>query len=281
MRLKKPIPPNRTLEQVRTQYLVEKELADRLKRSSREDRKQIYSTMYDELFAKVPDHPRLTRRSDEKRTRLANRDKFSIVGKFLDRSAVFAEFAPGDCRFAFEVAKHVSRVCGIDISDQRNPEDIVPENFELIVYDGYDLPGIESGSIDIAFSDQMLEHLHPEDTRLHFELVHRILKPGGKYIFRTPHPLTGPHDISAHFSDVPEGLHLKEWTLAELFSLIRDVGYSGFHAYWHKRWISVRIPFIYYAPTERILGSLPRRIASPIARWLIPYVCGASVKKRA
>jgi SAM-dependent methyltransferase len=278
VKLKKPIPPNRSLEQVRTQYLVEKELAERLKRSNREDRKRIYSTMYDELFAKVPDHPRLMKRSDAKRTRRVNLNKFSIVRKFLHRSAVFAEFAPGDCRFAFEVAKGVRRVYGIDISDQRNPDDPVPRNFELIVFDGYDLNSIESGSIDIVFSDQMLEHLHPEDTRLHFELVLRILKPGGKYIFRTPHPLNGPHDISAHFSDEPEGLHLKEWTYGEISLLVMDVGYSRFHAYWHKRGINVRMPFIYYAPFEWILGLFPKRIAGPVSRWLIPNVCGVAVK---
>ena len=75
---------------------------------------------------------------------------------------------------------------------------------------------IDEESLDIVFSDQLIEHFHPEETELHFRLVNRILKKGGKYIFRTPHALTGPHDISKYFCDEPEGFHLKEWTFSEL-----------------------------------------------------------------
>ena len=258
--------------------MVEKEIAERLKAANREERKQIYASMYDELFARVPDHARLTRRRDEEKTRLVNADKLSIISRFLRESIVFAEFAPGDCRFGFEVAKRVKRVIGIDISDQRNPIDHVPDNFELIIYDGYDLSEVQSDSVDIVFSDQMIEHLHPEDTRLHFNLVQRILRPGGKYIFRTPHALTGPHDISAHFSDEPEGLHLKEWTFWELLKLLKQVGYSRFHTYWHKRGISVRMPNIHFLLLERILSLLPGRIVRPVTRRLIPSIYGIVIK---
>lgn len=95
MNSRKPIPPGRTLEQVRNQYLVEKEIADRLKSSNREERKIIYRTMYDELFARVPDHSRLKRRRSDQATRSINIDKFSLVERYLDDSIVFAGFAPG------------------------------------------------------------------------------------------------------------------------------------------------------------------------------------------
>jgi SAM-dependent methyltransferase len=278
MEIKKPIPPSRTIEQVYKHYLVEKEIAERLKAASREERKRIYATMYDELFAKVPDHPRLTRRTSEEMTRRVNADKLSLVEKFLRDTDVFLEFAPGDCRFSFSVARRVERVIAVDISDQRNPEDPVPENFELIIYDGYDLGAVKSDSIDIAFSDQLIEHFHPEDTRLHFELILRILKPGGKYVFRTPHALTGPHDVSAHFSDEPEGLHLKEWVYGEMLEMVRSVGYSGLRAYWHKRRISVWLPLFYHLGCEKILRLLPKRIAGRLARIFMPYVYAVAIK---
>ena len=44
------------------------------------------------------------------------------------------------------------------------------------------------------------------DTELHFEIVHKILKPGGMYALRTPHRQSGPHDVSRWFADEPEGL---------------------------------------------------------------------------
>ena len=278
MEIKKPIPPDRNVEQVHKQYLVEKEIAGRLMAASREERKRIYATMYDELFAKIPDHPRLTRRTSEEMTRLVNADKLSLVERFLRATDVFLEFAPGDCRFSFAIAKRVERVIAVDISDQRNPQDPVPENFELIIYDGYDLSAVESDSVDIAFSNQLIEHFHPEDTRLHFELILRILKPGGRYVFRTPHAMTGPHDISAHFSDEPEGLHLKEWLYGEILEMVRDVGYSKLHAYVHKRGISVRLPMFYYLICEKALRLFPKRVARRWARILMSYVYAVAIK---
>lgn len=270
--------PDRTLEQVRNQYLVEKELAERIKRANRDERKIIYHTMYDELFDRVPDHPRLRRRRDERMTELVNRDKMLLVRRFIDDSTIFAEFAPGDCRFSFEIAKYVKRVIAIDISDQRNPDDPEPENFELIVYNGFDLDEVSDASVDVVFSDQLIEHFHPEDTKYHFELVLRILKPGGKYIFRTPHSLLGPHDISARFSDEPEGLHLKEWSYMEILELLKAVEYTGFQALWHKRNISLRMPYLYYLTCEMILNLFPKRATRPIAKYLIPYIYGVAVK---
>jgi SAM-dependent methyltransferase len=278
MKLKKPLPTNRSYEQILNHYLVEKSIANRLKKSNREGRKLIFETMYEELFSKVPDHPRMTRRNSEQLTAIANKNKFSIVHRFLDKSLVFAEFAPGDCRFAVEVAKHVKYVYGIDISDQRNPTDSFPENFNLIVYDGYNLNEIESNSIDIMFSDQLIEHFHPKDTKFHFELVHRILRVGGKYVFRTPHLLSGPHDISQYFCDEPECFHLKEWTYTEIKTILTDLKYSGFHTRWHGKGIDLRLPYKYFAMCEQILGLFPKRYIKKVAKYLIPSLYVVAVK---
>src|SRR6266511_2835190 len=156
MRLLKSPPPNRTFEQIKNHYLVEKAIAERLKSSSREERKLIYATMYNDLFRQVPDHPRLTQRNDEQLTRIANETKLALVREFLNPSSVFVEFASGDCRFAMEVAKHVTTVYAIDISDQRGQSNEIPGNFTLIIYDGYHLEEIEGGSVDIMFSYNLI-----------------------------------------------------------------------------------------------------------------------------
>jgi len=278
MKLKKPLPPNRSFEQIKNHYLVERSIAKKLKESNREKRKQIYKSMYEELFNKVPDHPRLTRIKSKQLITCANKDKFSLVSGFLDKSKVFAEFGPGDCKFAIEIAKHVKYVYGIDISDQHDPTDYTPENFKLIIYNGYDLDEIEDNSVDIVFSDQLIEHLHPEDTKLHFKLVHRILKAGGKYVFRTPHSLTGPHDISQYFSDEPEGFHLKEWTYIEIKSMLKDLGYSAFETYWHAKGMNLRLPYFYFALCEYILGLFPKRYIRRLAKYLIPTIVGVAIK---
>jgi len=274
----KPLPPDRSLEQVTNHYLVEKAIAERLKKSSREERKLIHATMYDELFSKVPDHPRLTQRQSAASIAQANVGKFSIVSRFLDKSTVFMEFAPGDCGFVTEVAKQVKCAYGADISDQSDLAGDVPQNFKRIIYDGYNLDEIESDSIDVAFSDQLIEHLHPDDTRLHFELVHRILKTGGAYVFRTPHAFRGPFDVSQYFSDQPEGFHLKEWTYSEIFKVVKDAGYTKFHAYRKTRGKHMSFPHFYFTVSERILGLMPRRYMRRAAGRLVRTLYGAAVK---
>jgi len=278
MNLKRPLPPNRSLEQVKNHYLVEKSLAEKLKSSNREERKLIYATMYEELFSKVPDHPRLTRRESKKLSEFAVKRKLTLLSKFLDKSHAFAEFAPGDCKLANEVAKKVKYAYGIDISDQRNPNDKNAENFRLIVYDGYILNEIKDKSLDIVYSNNLIEHFHPEDMKLHFQLVYRLLKKGGKYVFRTPHALTGPHDISQYFSDEPECFHLKEWSYNELWEILKDLEYSKFCTHWYAKGLDLRMPYTCFAISEHILEVFPKRYIRTLTKYLIPSVYGVAIK---
>lgn len=277
MELKKPLPPDRTLDQVRNHYIVEKEIASRLKRANREQRKEIYRTMYNDLFHRVPDHPRLKRGRSRDRIALSNRKKLAVVGSFIDESTVFAEFAPGDCRFAVEVAGRVDRVYAIDISDQRDRIETLPANLRLIVYDGYELD-MEDESVDVVFSDHLIEHIHLEDTMLHFKLAWRILKRGGVYIFRTPHACAGPHDISGYFSDEPEGFHIKEWTYGELKRMISNAAYRRFLTFGNRGDIVIRIPCRLLLFYEGVLDLLPARSAKRISAFLLPGICAAAVK---
>ncbi len=78
---------------------------------------------------------------------------------------------------------------------------------------------------DLVFSMQVIEHLHPDDVPLHFTEAFRVLAPGGVVVVETPNRRTGPQDVSRGFSRVAEGLHLKEWSVAELTRLLRDAGF--------------------------------------------------------
>lgn len=280
LELRRPLPAGRTLEQLKNHYLVEKAIAQKLMRSTRDERKKIYATMYDELFARVPDHPRLSRRADSGATSTENGVKLDLVGRFLDKSKVFLEYAPGDCRFAIDVATRVKHAYGLDISDQRRPGEQTPDNFELVIYDGYQLDAIPDGSVDVIFSDQLIEHFHPDDTRLHFELAHRLLKDGGIYVFRTPHILKGPHDVSMYFSDVPECFHLKEWTYREIRKLLLEIGYSAFRSwqYRYRTGTAYRLPYAYFAVVEAVLSPFPRRRIRRLAQFLLPQLYGVAVK---
>ena len=276
--LRQPLPSDRTYEQLLNHYSVEKKLADRLKGSDRESRKEIYSTMYDELFQKVPDHPILTCRSSTEDTEIWNKVKYSLVKRHIEKSTIFLEFAPGDCQFAYKIAERVSKVFAVDISDQRSHKEQVPDNFTIIVYDGYNLPEIDPGSVDVVFSFQLIEHIHPEDTGNHFELVYKILKPGGKYVFQTPHAMSGPYDISKYFSDVAEGFHLKEWTYREIKPLLLKSGFSSILPRLSTAGIDIKIPFEYYSGLEKIIEKFPRKFRRLISKRLIPMLYAVAIK---
>jgi len=80
---------------------------------------------------------------------------------------------------------------------------------------------------DYIISNQVIEHLHPDDLYEHFNSAKAILKPGGKYIFNTPHRYTGPHDISRVFGcSYAVGMHLKEYTFNEIYKLLKKIGFS-------------------------------------------------------
>ena len=275
---RKRLPSDRSLDQLWNHFQVEKALAERLRNADRASRRAIYDTMYDELFERVRDHPRLTRPHDSGRTERTCREKARLIGHLLRPDMVIAEIAPGDCVFLGRIASRVGLAYGIDISDQRPSGARSPSNLQLIVYDGYDTQAIPDASLDLVFSDQLIEHLHPEDTADHFRFVRRLLKPGGRYVFRTPHALTGPHDVSAYFSDVPLGFHLKEWTYRELDELLASVGLRAERRYWALGSRRAALPGEYFRACESSLGRLRKRWGRPIARALVPTIEMEAVK---
>ena len=105
----------RTEEQLRNPYDVEKELAQRLRDSTREERPALFGSLYEELFRRVPDHPRLVRRETAEDSRRSVEARMRLLRGFLEPDAAFLEFAPGDCRLAFEVCRHVKRVVAVDL----------------------------------------------------------------------------------------------------------------------------------------------------------------------
>ena len=143
----------RSQERIRHHYEVERELGDRMRRSSRGERTALFSRLYDELFERVPDHPRLVRRETPEESRRSVEARMAILAPHLDAQTTLVEIAPGDCRLAYEACQRVAKVIGVDISDQRASGEEVPANFELVVYDGYHVDLVPE-SADVAFSRQ-------------------------------------------------------------------------------------------------------------------------------
>jgi SAM-dependent methyltransferase len=247
---------------------VEKAIADRLRQTaSREERARIYRTMYDELFAAVPDHARLTRAIDPVRTAARIRGRFAMVRDFLRADARVLDIGAGDCTFSAAIAAHVRAVYALEISDGSVAVDSLPPNMAIVLYDGFYFPFADA-SLTLAFSDQLVEHLHVDDQRLHFGSVAAALAPGGVYVMRTPHRFTGPHDISKYFTDgEPQGFHMKEWTYRELCRELRAAGFHRFGVVLNLKGRTVKPPLGAVLALERVLGAFPRSLQKRLSRY--------------
>lgn len=217
---------SRTAEQRREHYIVEKALADRLRQSSKQERQQLYSTVYDELFRRVPHHPQLTRKADAHAKRRNISRQMAAIRRFLGPGVTYLEVGPGDCGLALEVAKRVKKVYAIEVSTEITKGLDFPSNFELVISDGSSIP-VERNVVDVVYSNQLMEHLHPDDALCQLSCIYEALKDGGIYICVTPNAMSGPHDISRCYDDQPTGLHMREYTVTELVVMFRSAGFTG------------------------------------------------------
>jgi SAM-dependent methyltransferase len=263
---------SRTPEQLEEHYEIEKELAHRLRTATREERRQLYASLYDELFRRVPHHPQLTRKADPRARRESVSTQLRLLRRFFTRDSAVLEVGPGDCSLSFEVAKHVRHVYAVDVSREITRSARQPRNVSLIISDGCSIP-VPTGSLDVAYSNQLMEHLHPDDAREQLANIHEVLTPGGVYVCITPSRYTGPHDISKYFSHTPTGFHLKEYTTTELIGMFRAAGFSRFRVFSSRR-MPLVVPASPVVWMERILDRLPlasrRRVAgwAPVRMWL-------------
>lgn len=262
----------RTLEQLRQHYEVERELADRLRRATKAQRRTLYSEVYDELFKRVPLHPQHTNKADAARLAADVAEKMEIVAPYLTKDAVFLEVGPGDCEFAKTVAEKVERVLAIDVSDEITRKRELPANLQLVISDGSSIP-VPPASVDVAYSNQLMEHLHPDDALDQLRGLHAALKPGGVYICITPSRLTGPHDISCVFDREATGFHLKEYTVGDLGALFRQVGFKKLRIIFGGRGKFMLLPTWTAVICEKMLDLLPHGLRKAIAlkppfRWL-------------
>jgi len=231
----------RSFEQLREHYEIEKKLSDVLRKAPRSERRYLYRTLYDELYKQVKHHPQVTRQSSPEETCHEVSIQLNLLKNFLNRNIVFAEVGPGDCALSFEVAKFVKKVYAIDVSDEITKSMKSLSNFQLMLSDGCSIPLPES-SVDIVYSYQLMEHLHPEDAVNQLKDIYNILKQNGVYLCVTPNGLAGPHDISKYFDDVATGFHLKEYTVKELRHLFAEAGFRKISVYVGARGHYLAIP---------------------------------------
>jgi SAM-dependent methyltransferase len=273
-----PTDEPRTREQLREHYEIEKELANRLRSAPRSERLELYGSVYNELFRRVPLHPQLTKKADPDTFRWSIERQVAIVSPFLRPDATFLEIGAGDCALSTAVSPLVRTVYAIDVSDEIMQGIDLPANVERRISDGIEIP-LPDASVDVAYSNQVMEHLHPDDAFDQLRSIHRSLTPGGVYICITPSRLSGPHDISKYFNDESAtGFHLREYTFGELDELFTRVGFSTVRACVGGRGRYFRIGPRPVAAVESVLRRLsPTRRRAIANRFLISGVLGVRI----
>ena len=255
----------RTAEQLREHYEVERELAARLRNAPKQERRTLYASLYEELYRLVPHHSQITRKISPEQQKAIVKKQVKVLENLLDKNVSFLEVGPGDCSLAFEIAKSVKKVYAVDVSKTITEASEIPPNFELFLSDGCSIP-VPKNSIDVIYSNQLMEHLHPDDAYDQLKNIFEALAPGGVYFCITPNRLNGPHDISRYFDTVATGFHLKEYTVGELSKLFKKVGFSKVILYIGAKGKYVRFPIFPAVFCERLLEPLPNSF-----RWKLAH----------
>lgn len=266
LRIRMPEHEKRTFAQLKEHYEIEKELADRLRRASKKERGCLYSALYDELYRRVPHHPQITRKANPEAQKNAVSRQVKFLERFIKADSTFLEVGPGDCTLALAVAKIARKVYAVDVSEEITRGVALPQNCDLIISSGSSIP-LPGNSVDVAYSNQLMEHLHPKDAAEQLQEIHNVLTRGGVYICITPNRLFGPHDISMYFDETATGFHLKEYTTRELADLFKKAGFSkircgiGFRGF---RVLGPALPICWaegvISNMSRLLGTTPNRL---------------------
>lgn len=252
-------PAARDPARVRAHYEIERSLAERLRNASKQERRVLYPALYDELMRRVEDHPlrQAVRTPEQVASSVAYHR--NMLEPFLKPDSVFLEIGAGDCSLSLAVAREVKQVYAVDVSTEATGQIVPPPNFTLVISDGTSIP-VPASSVDLAFSNQLMEHLHPDDALEQLREIYTALAPGGRYLLATPNRLNGPHDISLGFDTTATGLHLREYTVRELVPIMKRAGFKQVQVYYPSR--HLRASAAPVEVIEALLESLPSSL-----RW--------------
>jgi ubiquinone/menaquinone biosynthesis C-methylase UbiE len=255
----------RDLNSLRDHFEIEKELAERLRNAPADQRRTMYRDVYNELFHRVADHPQNRRKADPAGQRAATLWQWRLLSHFISPKSAYLEVGAGDGHLAMQVAKKAKAAYAVDVSEVIASGNDTPVNFSWVLTDGVRIP-IATASVNVAYSNQLMEHLHPQDANAQLSEIRRTLAPGGAYICITPHRFSGPHDISKFFTDTPCGFHLKEYTYAELDKVFRQAGFEYTRVWTGLKGKFFRISEGFVIGMESLIGLLPRAWQKKITR---------------
>ena len=240
-----------TIEQVMRHWTLEHELAQQLLASTPDTRWTVFEEAYTRLYGELD---WLGADGEKPRDELRFREYELVIG---EPPADIYEVGSGAGALLMYLAARGYRCKGTEITRERGAG---RAGIEWGNSDGVHLDLFESArSYDVVVSSQVIEHIHPSDLVTHLQSARTILRPGGRYVFDTPHRLHGPMDVSNVFGyEVAAGMHLKEYTFREIRAAAEAAGYSQVEAIF-------RLPL-------KVQSKLPFRLRPRPSKLFISYL---------
>lgn len=244
---------SRDFETLKKHYEFEKKLADDLKNSDSETRHKLYQETYEKLFKNIKVE---IGEPDKKWLQEILKEKADYIIPRIKQSSTILEYGAWDRSLLLELKNRCKNYLLVDFFNILDEED----KKDCVEIDGLGAK-VDDSSVDLVFEYIFFHLLHQEDAQKHAEELYRMLSPKGNYISVISNSSIEPSDISRYFTDGPaEGLHLKEYSHAEVVKIFKKAGFKKFGVLlkilgkWRK------IPIIFYIILDKILTSLPKSI---------------------
>ena len=215
--------------EVKRHWEVESELTRRLLSSTKGTRWEIFQECYTELYSRLP-----WLNKNEEAPAGAFRPWLKLIPK---KSRIF-EVSSGKGQLLKYLVSHGHDCVATEITEERGKKHAdETSRLRWHVTDGVNLARFEApSSYDVVISTQVVEHFHPDDMSDHLRNVREILRPGGRYIFDTPHVGAGPSDLSKVYGfERAVCMHLKEYDFLELRQLLSEAGFRCIKAVLFQR----------------------------------------------
>lgn len=146
--------------------------------------------------------------------------QLALVSRFLHRNSCFLEVGATDCALSLAVANRVRSVYAVAHSSIVPESRRQPAHFHLILAEGAAIP-VPQGSVDVAYSNGLIDRLSVEETAELFANVQRALTRGGVFVcFAENRLLTQDLAVAR-----PHRCIGPPYTLGELRGLLRKVGF--------------------------------------------------------
>jgi SAM-dependent methyltransferase len=216
-----------TQEMVALHVETETGYRERLLRTTTEERTRVFEQCYTDLYQRFP-------WLNDSYESIDRTPEYVAWGQIIGAppQSVY-EIGSGDAGLARYLVGLGHHVTATEITEERGRV-FGPDIARLAwkATDGVHLSRyVGQGSFDVAISNQVIEHLHPDDVYTHLREAHMILKSNGRYLMSTPHRHIGPSDIGRVIgANALVGMHLKEYSYTDIEALAYDAGFARIKA---------------------------------------------------